>query len=43
MHASDIITNVTKTKHERHGINVQLVLNMWSAGETKTKSFGKSK
>ena len=23
MRASDVITNVTKTKHERHGVNVR--------------------
>ena len=28
MRASDVITNVTKTKHERHGVDVQLALNM---------------
>ena len=42
MHASDIITNIAKQ-------NMNLMAstfsanNMWSTGEKKTKSFGKSK
>ena len=41
MHASDIISNATKQKHERHSVDIQCLT--WSAWETKTKSLGKFK
>ena len=42
MRASDVITNVTKTKHERHGVDVQCLTREALERQNK-KSFGKSK
>ena len=38
MRASDVITNVTKTKHERHGVDVQC-LTCETLERQKTKKF----
>ena len=43
MRVSDVIINVTKKKHERHGVDVQCLTCKTLERQKKKKKIGKSK